>query len=513
VDEEDAEEARDDSGPQPELLAALREGDPQKVATLIDAGADVLYRRKHGYRALVDAVHGRDLTRDPRLLDLLRILIIRGVDLDAETSYAETALRVLSHLGLFDAVRLLLEAGADRRQLQWSPLIEAVALGTLAEVEGLLAGGAALEERDWWSRSAWHVALLKGDRDKAHRLAEKGADVDARGRCGKPSLFYAIEGHHPKIVQWLLALGQDSEQTDDFGVTPLMSAAEHDDLECLEALLDAGVDVNRQSPSGSALQRASSRTVARRLLDAGADPGELPFQARRAMLSLPPPDTALLDCSLADFLRAPTRYFGRSNPEQMNELFWKSMICSGVTAFAAARHFGQASFDRAPVWCAERYGQSLTFLPDGRVVQIGGEHEDAYDPDFCIYNDVFVHECDGSVAIFGYLEAVFPPTDFHTATLVRDGIYVIGSLGYPQTRRHGVTPVYRLDLRTFRIEPLETTGEAPGWISRHRAALVASRQIHISGGKVAVSDGEKELYADHSQTFVLDLDGLRWRRS
>jgi hypothetical protein len=42
----------------------------------------------------------------------------------------------------------------------------------------------------------------------------------------------------------------------------------------------------------------------------------------------------------------------------------------------------------------------------------GGEHEDFYDPDFCIYNDVFVHERDGSVAIYGYPESVFPPTDY-----------------------------------------------------------------------------------------------------
>jgi hypothetical protein len=36
----------------------------------------------------------------------------------------------------------------------------------------------------------------------------------------------------------------------------------------------------------------------------------------------------------------------------------------------------------------QRFGQSLTFLPDGRAVQIGGEHVDFYYPVFCIYNDV-----------------------------------------------------------------------------------------------------------------------------
>ena len=45
-----------------------------------------------------------------------------------------------------------------------------------------------------------------------------------------------------------------------------------------------------------------------------------------------------------------------------------------------------------PVWCFSRFGTSLTELPDGRFVQIGGEHEDFYDPDFCIYNDVTVQK-------------------------------------------------------------------------------------------------------------------------
>ena len=43
-----------------------------------------------------------------------------------------------------------------------------------------------------------------------------------------------------------------------------------------------------------------------------------------------------------------------------------------------------------PVWCFNRFGGTVTKLPDGCFVHIGGEHEDFYDPDFCIYNDVIV---------------------------------------------------------------------------------------------------------------------------
>ena len=42
-----------------------------------------------------------------------------------------------------------------------------------------------------------------------------------------------------------------------------------------------------------------------------------------------------------------------------------------------------------PFWSFDRYGMSVTHLEDGRIILIGGEHEDYYDPYFFIYNDVW----------------------------------------------------------------------------------------------------------------------------
>ena len=63
------------------------------------------------------------------------------------------------------------------------------------------------------------------------------------------------------------------------------------------------------------------------------------------------------------------------------------------------------------------------------------------------------------------------------------------------------------------MERLQASGEQPGWISTHRAMLASSREIHISGGKVAVMiDGEED-YVDNSTAFVLDVELLQWRRA
>ena len=257
---------------QTSLRDALSRGDPQEVLALIAAGADIHYKREEVYNALIDGIHGRDISRDSRLLNLLELLIDQGVGLSAVTSYSESGLRVLSRVGRFDGVRALLEAGADKSQLEWTPLMEAVALGTITDVENQLARKPSLEDRDWWSRTAWLISLLTGDITKATLLRDHGADVHACGRCGQPPLFYAIQGHHLEMLRWLLEQGADVHKTDEHGYTALMQAVEADDEECVNILLQAGANVGTDSGGGTALNRARSRAVALHLIEAGADP-------------------------------------------------------------------------------------------------------------------------------------------------------------------------------------------------------------------------------------------------
>ncbi len=495
------------------LLDALAEGDPQEVASLISAGADVRYQDEHGYDALIHAVHGRDVLGDPRLIELMTLLIRSGVPLTGRSTYSESGVRVLSRLGRFDAVQVLLQAGADPGDLEMTPLIGAAAFGSLTDVEDAVRSGADLEGRDFWERTPWLVAVQAGDVPKASLLLERGADRNARGRCGKPPLFYAIENGHPLMLRWLLENGADVRATDDFGSTALAAAAEEGDADAVDVLLRAGADANQTFASGSALGSARTREAALRLLEAGADPQELSFGGRRAILGYAPdPDEELLRVSAEEFRAFRSRRFGRRNPEAMNNPFWEGMIRAGVNAYrAAVRVEGERRLGarHGPIWCAERFGQSLTLLGDGRIVQVGGEHEDGYDPDFCIYNDVFVH-APGGVTIYGYPEAVFPPTDFHTATLIGGHVYLIGSLGYQGTRRFGETPVYRLDARTFRMERLVTTGDGPGWIYKHRGVLLGPHEIQVTGGKVATDVGGVEVHSDNRSTFILNAETLAW---
>ena len=498
-----------------QVCISLALDNPKRLALLIESGADIRYQTEQGYDALVNAAYSRDVRHNPQLIEVLKLLIANGVPLRGMTTFSESAVRVLSRIGRFDAVQMLLKAGANPDDIGFTKLIETVAFGTLADLAMVVKSGADLEERDYWKRTPWLVAIQTGEISKASFLLEHGSDRNARGRCGKPPLFYAIENGHVPMLRWLLEIGADIEQEDDFGCSALKTSAEYCNSEIVDLLVTIGANVNHKGNAGTVLSYASTRNIAMKLIEAGADPQHLSSEGRRAILRYPSEsDQDLLETSSGEFQQWRSRRFGTQNPETMNNAFWEGMIRSGIDAYQAGAMFGvESKFDGtySPIWCARRFGQSITFLTDGRIVQVAGEHEDSYDPDFCIYNDVFVHTSDGTVTIYGYLESVFPPTDFHTATLIDDHIYLIGSLGYPGTRKYGQTQVYILDTKTFRIEAVQTTGNTPGWIYKHRTVLSTPYEIRVYGGKIVSSSEGEEVHSENSKVFILNTESRVWR--
>jgi len=153
----------------------------------------------------------------------------------------------------------------------------------------------------------------------------------------------------------------------------------------------------------------------------------------------------------------------------------------------------------------------VTELPDGRTIYIAGEHEDFYDSDFYIYNDVVVAHPDGIIDFYCYRKSDFPPTDFHSATLVDETLVIIGSLGYLEERNPKETQVCLLRLDNFEIHKVETSGTSPGWIHRHAATLSEDQKsILVTKGKVDVHPGHSLL--ENFDDWKLNLDDWRWER-
>jgi hypothetical protein len=216
--------------------------------------------------------------------------------------------------------------------------------------------------------------------------------------------------------------------------------------------------------------------------------------------------------SAAEFLAWRSPRMGDANPTRFDSPLWPWLARTRWSAYQANELLnGPSANNLGAMWCFDRFGMSETLLPDGRMLFIGGEHEDFYDPDFFIYNDVTLMRGDEVLGLYGYPRSVFPPTDFHTATLVGDKVYIVGRLGYPEERVIGETPVFCLSLPGLEIERVDTQGEGPGWIHRHAARLSDDgRAILVTEGEVW--RGEDFTLQENIDTWVLDLASRQWSR-
>ena len=391
--------------------------------------------------------------------------------------------------------------------------MHAVALGSLADVERELAAGAALEAMDWWHRTALAIALVTGDAAKAARLFERGASADVCGRLG-PALFYAIDGHQPALVRWLLEIGADVDQMDASGVTALMHAADVDDVACADVLIAAGAEVDRYV-FGTALGRATSRAMVERLLAAGAGP-TAPLAGRTARRGWA---AAGSRCHAADRHRRRVR--ARLGPPLRRRQ-------SGADERAVLA--GDDSLRHPGLWRrADVRGAAdvparpdLVRAPLRPVADLSARRPHRADRRRArgFLRSGLLHLQRRLRAFAGGRRSpstatrrtLFPPTDFHTATLMGDVIVVIGALGYQGARGYGETPVFRLDLTTFRMERLETTGDGPGWIYKHRADPAGPHRIRVRGGSIVALRGGKEVHDLNQDEFVLDVSSGRWSR-
>lgn len=195
----------------------------------------------------------------------------------------------------------------------------------------------------------------------------------------------------------------------------------------------------------------------------------------------------------------------------MTNPVWVWAIEHRLTGYHLNKAFnGPHSRDVGPCWSFSRYGRTETMLPDGRLIRIGGEYEDHYDADFYIYNDVIVSDPGGRTEIFGYSDDIFPPTDFHTANLVDDRIFIVGNLSYPNIRGQKAQ-VLILDTKSYSVSRFNTTGEHPPWIYEHASELVEE------GGALLVHGGlicgpQFPAVVENIDDWRLDLHTGRWQR-
>ena len=230
------------------LMLAAREGDVAMARALVAAGADVNAVAGDGKTALALAIFNGNY-------EVASVLVDSKADVNRADSQRFTP--------LFYAV--------DRRNMETAPNFPwMVTADPLPLVRKLLDAGAnpnaivnntpRARMREGSPRIVFATALMRAafaaDLDLVKLLLERGADPKIISRDGETMVSAAaglafIHGYHRgksaaerlQVVKLFVELGNDVNHHDDYGITPLMAAANFGNVPVIQYLIDVGADL------------------------------------------------------------------------------------------------------------------------------------------------------------------------------------------------------------------------------------------------------------------------------
>ncbi|UCH21207.1 MAG: WG repeat-containing protein, partial [Deltaproteobacteria bacterium] len=166
-------------------------------------------------REFINAAAGGDIKT-------LRNILTKGLDVNTRNMDGKLALGVAAGYGQMEAVKFLLEKGADLHATD--------KVGT-----------------------PLHWAAGRGQVEMVRFLLSRGADINAKNRSvpdpwkGRTAFFNAATGGHVKVIEMFLQKGVHVDVKTDKGYTPLMEAAFYGKNEAVKALIKAGANVNAKT--------------------------------------------------------------------------------------------------------------------------------------------------------------------------------------------------------------------------------------------------------------------------
>jgi ankyrin repeat protein len=210
-------------------------------------------------------------------LQIVKILLDTGVEIDAKDDGMETALARACSAGYEEIVALLLSRGADRKVQgkKYGTALQAASLHGHMEIVIRLLDGVDVEAEGGQFGTALQAASLRGHDKVVRVLLDKGAQVNALGgeyaetqelSPGKPSNANGVR----RVIEFLL---QQQALLDKGDPTAFSPQIQHETI--VQLLLDGGIDINIQrggfGPALHAASRGGHEKVVCTLLDAGAD--------------------------------------------------------------------------------------------------------------------------------------------------------------------------------------------------------------------------------------------------
>ena len=270
------------------LIAACEAGNVELISLLlVKAEADVKFTNSKSetcLHAIINAYTSVAVSQKPvdsvSILNIIKLFLESGVDINACCSQGETALYRASKAGHEQIVRLLLEAGADTSDTTSRRSLFAACEHGHTEIVGLLLHyGADPNALSFYSALPICCAVDKGHTDIINLLLEHGADVNKEyGSVGQSALIAclekmisrksetpqasnSVEERYLKILRSMLVAGGDTNMISRFnGKNAFHMASSFGMCDVMMELIQHGVDCNQLTSSGkSALDLACEK--------------------------------------------------------------------------------------------------------------------------------------------------------------------------------------------------------------------------------------------------------------
>lgn len=214
--------------PDPAYFATRMEmGDVPQAAAWLDAGLDPDFLGSRvGSGLMIGAWEGN--------IDLMRLFISRGADINKTNANGESPLALAAWNGRLEAVKWLLERGAriNAPKRQWSALHYAVFAGHKDVAQYLIDRGADINAQSNNGSSVLMMAVYEGHEDLAKLLVDKGAQRNVTNDWGDGAMEWAmrfnrlgIARHMATAPEYAAALNEPKEKWGD-GKRSLRSSAE-----------------------------------------------------------------------------------------------------------------------------------------------------------------------------------------------------------------------------------------------------------------------------------------------
>ncbi|KAF5542954.1 ankyrin 1 [Fusarium napiforme] len=259
------------------LITAIEDGRIEICKLLLDHGADPDLTPTNANTPLIQAISEGDL-------NIVKLLIERGATIDKceappDVGWSRTPLSIAADWSKPEIFKYLLKRGADpnSRDSDDIPVIgAAISVGHTGMVKWLMEASAEVNVSYFESKSTpLHEATAYPE--MVRLLIEYGADINRVDDVSRTALNLAVSENHLATVQILL---QESKTKPDLGTATiqwdLRMVIGAGYIGVVEALLEAGVDVNNVNDDGetlmvSAIKNNAHPDMVRKILEYNPD--------------------------------------------------------------------------------------------------------------------------------------------------------------------------------------------------------------------------------------------------